>query len=83
MANNGTGFCNTVILNAFNGTVVMKELWTDSRNDPVLFYINDELQFQFTKDTAINYENTTLQFGKQHFSLPPGKSFTVFLRAAS
>ena len=82
MVNNGTGYCNTVLLNPIGWAVVMKELWTDSRNDPVLFYIRDQFSFEFTKDTAINYENSYAWFGKQHFSLPPGKSFSVLLRTA-
>ena len=82
MVNNGTGYCNTVLLNPFGWAIVMKELWTDSRNDPVLFYVEDQFKFQFTKDTAINYENSFVWFGKQHFSLPAGKSFSVILQNA-
>ena len=80
MVNNGTGFCNTVLLNPLNTTVFIEELWTDSRNDPVFFYRDDGFQFEFTKDTATKYQNKTLQLGKQHFLLPAGKSFSVSLR---
>ena len=83
MINNGTGYCNVVLLNPLSETVIMKELWTDSKDDPVLFYVGEELQFNFTKYDTVKFDNTTLKLGKQHFSLPARKSFSVQLSRIS
>ncbi|KAE9547947.1 hypothetical protein FO519_008846 [Halicephalobus sp. NKZ332] len=79
MVNNGTGYCNVTILNAMTESIVMKELWTDSKDDPVIFYMENTLSFEFTKYTAASFENWQLGIGSQYFSVPSGKSFTVLL----
>ena len=87
MANNGTGNCNVVILNTERDKILLHEFWTNSPDDPVKLFFNDTLVFEFTKYYNTNYRssgnnsNYLLNVGIYHFSLPPGKSFTVvFLR---
>ncbi|KAE9551186.1 hypothetical protein FO519_005599 [Halicephalobus sp. NKZ332] len=79
MVNNGTGYCNVTLLNIEKGTVLIKDFWTDSADDPVLFVINDEIILNYTKKNMKSIGSTRLHIGIQHFSIPAQKSFTVII----
>ena len=78
MVNNGTGYCNMTLIN-IEKRVLLKDFWTDSADAEIIFVVDNQIVFGFTKVNMRNLESKRLNIGIQHFSVPPRKSFTVII----
>ena len=78
MVNNGTEYCNMTLMN-IEENVFLMDFWTDSADKEIIFVVDNQVIFGYTKANMGILGHKKIHFGIQHFSLPPKKSFTVIV----